>query len=170
VRVGGAVFAAAGVLLSLALWRPEPLLIVPIGLLFVAAPLLAHLDAVELDGRWLRVRRGIRWVGPVDLDELVAFGFRPPTPRRPPVWLLIQRDAGSRFRWYWRWNVEPAVRDRLAGDRSLRVLEVAAGGACSTVPGLADHLARHVLRSDALVEARARAAFARLGSAHDVQP
>ena len=157
VQVAGAAFVVGAVLVSLVTWHAVPLLLVPIGLLFVAAPWVARLDAIELDGRWLRVRRGFRWVGPVDLGNLVALGLRPASPRRPTVWLLIQRDAGTRFRWYWRANVERGVRDRLAGDRSLRVVEVAAGGALSTVPGLADHLARYVLGSDALIEERARA-------------
>jgi hypothetical protein len=164
VWITGLALAAACALLALVLWHPGPLWGVPPGLLLASFPLLAHLDAIRLDGPRLSVRRGFRWVGPVDLDHLVALGYRPPTHRRPPVWLLIQRQAGARRRWYWRWNVEPDLRARLDRLDGLRVVEVAAGGRLSEAPGLADHLADHVLTSDALVEARARAALARLRS------
>lgn len=157
--IGGLVIAAASVAASVVIRNPALLWGVPIGLLLAAFPLLARLDAVELDGERLRVRRGIRWVGPVDLRNLVAFGYRPPTPRSPPVWLLIQREAGTRLRWYWRLNVERDVRTRLSAHRDLRVVEVAAGRPRSEPSALADHLARYVLASDALVEERARIAI-----------
>jgi hypothetical protein len=126
--------------------------------------LLARLDAIRLDGPSLSVRRGIRWVGPVDLRTLVALAYRPGSVRSPPVWLLIQRDAGSRLRWYWRMNLEADLRSRLDGQRDLRVVEVAAGAGLSKLPGLADELAGYVLASDALVEQRARATLDRLRS------
>lgn len=159
--IGGLVFAAACVLLSVAVWKAEPLVGVPIGLLLASFPLLVHLDAVELDGDLLSVRRGIRWVGPVDLRNVVGLGYRPMAYRRPAVWLLIQREAGPRLRWHRLIGIEREVRQHLAEQCGLQVIEVAAGSSISEVPGLAEHLAERVLGSGAVVEERARAALAR---------
>lgn len=62
-----------------------------------------------------------------------------------------------RFRWYWHLHVKRETRDLMAGQRDLWLVEVAAGGPISKLPGLADAIARYVLPTDAIVEPRARA-------------
>lgn len=168
VWVGGLGLSGACVVLSVVLWNPVPLVGVFFGLFIASFPLLARLDAVKLDGTRMSVRKAIRWVGPVDLTRLVGFAYRPQSHRRPAVWLLIQREAGPRLRWYWRAGLEHHLRDMLADQRDLRLVEVAAGGSLSEFPGLAEHLAHYVLPSGALVEERAEQAlrrYARIESA-----
>ena len=74
--IGGLVLIAASMVISLVLWPPAGLFGL-VGLLFAASPLIARLDAVKLDGPYLRVRKAIRWVGPVDLRTLVALSYHP---------------------------------------------------------------------------------------------
>lgn len=156
VWVTGLVIAGVSVVACLVIWHPGPLFGVAAGLMLASAPLVTRLDAVEIDGPRLRVRKLFRWVGPVDLRELDTLYYLPRTHRRPAAWLLIQSEVGPRLRWYWRINIEPGVRAQLAGRRELRVVEVAAGSRRTQIPGLADLLDDHVLSSDASVDQRTR--------------
>lgn len=159
VWMGGLAFAAACAVLGLVLWRPEPLFLVPFGLMVASFPLLAHLDAIKLDGDRLSVRRGFRWVGPVDLTDLVVLGYRPMAYRRPATWMLIQRDAGPKLRWPRTLDLDSETRQRLVGQDGLRLLEVAAGSAFSEVPGLSAHIARCAVGSGAVIDSRALGAI-----------
>lgn len=159
--VGGLVVAAAAALVALALGSAWPLIVVPFGLLVATFPLIVRVDAVELDGPHLRVRRFVRWVGPVDLRQLVALVYRPRTQRAGAAWLLVQRQTGRRLRAHWRFVIGRETYERLRRQHDLRVVEVGAGSRLAPIPGLADRLAQYVLPTGAIVDERARAALAR---------
>lgn len=161
VWITGLVIAGVCFLLGIALMEPWFAAGVLVGLLIASFPLLTRLDAVKLEGPLLSVRRGFRWSGPVNLRSLVALAHQPAAYRRPAVWLLIQREAGPKLRLTRRASLEADLREALTDQDDLQVLQVAAGSPSTEVPGLAEHLHRHVLASGALVEPRAREALDR---------
>ena len=153
--------AAVCAMLSLVLSSPLLLFGTAMGLLLAAFPLLTRLDELKLSGPMLTVRKGLHWVGPIDLRELVAIGYRRRTHRAPAAWLLVQRDAGPRFRWHRTWNFTRETRAALAGADDLRVVEVAAGSRIAEMPLVAERLAEYASRSDTVIDPPARKALPR---------
>ncbi len=155
----GLAVSAVSLAVAIALDHPAPLVGMFGGLLVASFPLIARLDAVKLDGPQLSVRKAVRWVGPIDLRRLVALLYVPQAYRRPAQWLLIQREAGPRFRARHWIGVDTELRERLADQRDLRIVTVAAGSKLAVFPGLAAHLAEHATGPATLVADQAARAL-----------
>lgn len=153
-----------GLVLAIALQQWPFLIVAATG---VAAILVGNaavgLTRIAVDGPHISVRQVRRWQGPVDLRDLVALGYWGTTSTRMSSrWWLVQTTAGPAFGRAVHGGFDEALLAELAARPGLRVVTIYSGRGFLS-PGLARHLARHVIGSPARISTNAQSVFDELG-------